>query len=200
MSLIETITAQLAQGKDADIAKRFGINEDVAKTAVSAAVPLIVGALARNASKKDGADSLHKALEKDHDGSILDNITDLLGKKEDSDGDGILRHALGTKRSAVEQGLSKGTGIDLASAGSLLSKLAPVVMGALGKTQRENKLDSSGLARVLDTERKQAESGGDAGSPLGGLAGLLDRDDDGDMKDDLVDIGSDLLGGLFGKK
>lgn len=200
MSLIETITAQLAEGKVSDIAKRFGIDEKIAKTAVSAAVPLIVGALARNAAKKEGADSLHKAIEKDHDGSILDKVGDLLAQKDDPEGDGILRHALGNRRPAVEQGLSKGTGLDLASAGSLLSKLAPVVMGALGKTQRENKLDSSGLAQVLDTERRQAESGGDTSSILSGLSGLLDRDDDGDMKDDLVDIGSDLLGGLFGKK
>jgi len=67
--------------------------------------------------------------------------------------------------------------------------LAPLVMGNLGKTQRQTGLDAEGLASMRSGQRKQANAG------LGGLAGLLDMD--GDITDDVMKLGPKLLGGLF---
>ena len=77
--------------------------------------------------------------------------------------------------------------------------LAPMVLGALGKQQREKKLDASGLAGMLGQERQKVES--HAPSEMGILNNLLDADGDGDVDmADLASKGMGLLGGLFGGK
>ena len=58
----------------------------------------ILGAMANNASKPGGADSLLGALQKDHDGSILDNLGGFLGQPNTDDGNGILGHVFGNSR------------------------------------------------------------------------------------------------------
>lgn len=49
------------------------------------------------------------------------------------DGSGILKHILGGKQSGAIDMISQKSGLDSSSAGSLLSMLAPLVVGALGK-------------------------------------------------------------------
>jgi len=72
------ITQQLAGSATSTIAQRFGLSEQTANTAVQLAVPLILTAMARNASQPDGAASLHQAINNDHDGSILTQAPDIL--------------------------------------------------------------------------------------------------------------------------
>ena len=82
--------------------------------------------------------------------------------------------------------------------GKLLTSLAPVVLGALGKAQRQNNLDAGALAGMLGQERQQIES---RQSQAAGIMGaLLDTDGDGDVDmGDLPKHGAGLLGELFGK-
>lgn len=68
-----------------------------------------------------------------------------------------------------------------------------MVMGALGKQQRESGIDLSQLAGFLGGQRKQSEES--AGMP-GMVAGFLDADKDGEVLDDLLN----LAGKQFGKK
>jgi hypothetical protein len=49
------------------------MSPEQSKKAVEMAMPMLMGALAKNTSDTQGAESLDKALEQ-HDGSILDNI------------------------------------------------------------------------------------------------------------------------------
>ena len=71
----------------------------------------------------------------------------------------------------------------------------PLVMGAVGQTQQQQGLNAGGLANLLGGEQQQADS------MLGGLATqLLDQNNDGSIVDDVMKMGSNLLGGLFGRK
>ena len=77
----------------------------------------------------------------------------------------------------------------------LLALLAPIVLGALGKAQRKESLDATGVASILTQNKQQAASA----TP--GLTQLLDFDGDGDVTEEMVDLGTKLLGGLLsGKK
>ena len=58
-AITQLITQQLAGGAVGTIARRFGISETQANTAVQIAVPLLLTALARNASQPGGAEGLH---------------------------------------------------------------------------------------------------------------------------------------------
>jgi hypothetical protein len=196
-SLLETLTGKLGGDAMRRISREIGADERQTGVTTGAALSTLLGAVARNSSSDDGARALHHAVAKDHDGSLLDNLGDLIGNPQAGSGDGILRHVLGGKRQRVETGLAKSTGMDTGSVGKLLTMLAPVVMGAIGQEQRKGNLDSGSLARLLGQERQEIERRDPQASGIFGQ--LLDTDDDGDV--DLGDIakhGAGLLGKLFG--
>lgn len=176
------------------LSSQLGADEESTGKAVGTALPLLLSALGKNASSPDGAEALVNALQKDHDGSALNDVAGLLSNPAArDDGAAILKHVLGGKRGVVEQGLAAASGMDTNSTSQLLNMLAPLVLEGLGKTQREQGLDAAGIANLLGGEREQAQS------QLGGLAQLLDLDGDGDITDDVVSLGTRLLGGLFGR-
>lgn len=190
-AITQMITQQVSGVVARQIAARLGISESTANTAVQLAVPLIVAALARNASRPSGAGALHEAVANDHDGSILDNVMGHLSNPAAANGAGILRHVLGDQRGAVENNLAQATGLDQDKAGSVMEMLAPLVMGALGRTQQQDGLDPSGLAQYLDDQQNEQE----AASPgvMGVLSSMLDSNKDGNLTDDLSRIAGNFF-------
>src|SRR4029453_19269351 len=81
-AISQMITQQLSGAASKQIAARLGVSESTANMAVGVAVPLILAALARNASKPQGAQDLHQAITRDHDGGILNNLSGYLGNPE----------------------------------------------------------------------------------------------------------------------
>lgn len=196
--LLDLLTKTIGSNEIQTMSRKIGADEGQAKSAVEAALPMLLGAISRNASSTDGAASLFQALTRDHDGSVLDRPDAVVQDPAAAKGDGILRHVLGARRSAVESGLSGATGLDKGKAGQLLSMLAPMVMGALGRTQRSSGLDARGVASMLGDERRTMESR--QPQAMGLLGSLLDADGDGDVDGgDLARKGLGALGKLFGK-
>jgi hypothetical protein len=196
-SLIEMLTQQLgSQQSLGQLGRQLGTDQRATENAVGAALPVLLGALARNSAEASKAESLDRALSK-HDGSVLDNLGGFLDAPDVDDGNGILRHVLGDRRQSVETGVSRASGLDMSMVAKLLPMLAPVVMGALGRQKRDNGLNSAGLSELLGSERRQMEQS----SPAAGMLGkLLDQDGDGSIADDVAKLGTGLLSGLFGKR
>ncbi len=203
--LLDIVQDQLGREGVARIGQSLGTSEESTGQDISAALPVLLGALARNAHDPRGAESLAGALERDHDGSVLGQINDLIGDPARGNGSGILGHVLGAQRPRVEQYVAKSSGLDAGSAGPLLEMLAPVVMGALGQQKKRQDLDASGLAGMLGGLLKSGAIGAKAPGARAGqgnqlLNALLDQDGDGDITDDLLGMGGKMLGGLFGRK
>lgn len=197
MSSLFQMLADLTGQENASLADAIGADESATQNATRAALPLLLGALQRNASSPEGAASLQGALARDHDGSVLDSFSDLIRDPSGASGAGILKHAFGGKQRAVEQGVGQSSGLSPAQASRLLTTLAPMVMGMLGKARKEKELDAGGLADLLAGERRVAESSAPDLSSLAGL--LIDSDGDGMDMGDVTRIGGKLLGGLFKK-
>ncbi len=177
---------------------QLGQDTNKTQSAVQAAIPMLMGALKKNASDPSKAEGLLKALNSKHDGSILDNVSDIFGGgfvNEDviEDGDKILGHVLGEKKEVVATAISKQQGLDMGSAMNILKMAAPIVMGMLGKQTRETQVSKpTDLTNII-------------GSMLGGnqevqqhqsmIEKLLDADGDGSIVDDLFNMGK----GFFGK-
>ena len=187
-ALTQIITQQLSGDASRTIAQRFGISEATANTAVQVGVPLILAALARNANQPQGAQSLHQAINEDHDGSIFDNLTGYVSNPQSVNGAGILAHVFGGQKPAIENNLAQATGMDQSSAGGLLETLAPLVMGAVGRTQQQEHLDPSGLSNLLKRQQEQAEN--NAPGAMGILSSMLDQNNDGSAMDDLKRMAS----------
>jgi hypothetical protein len=181
--MTQIITQQLAGGAVRTISQRFGISETTANAAVQIAVPLILTALARNASQPQGAESLHQAINKDHDGSIFANLYSYLGNPQSANGAGILGHVFGDQQPAVAGNLAQATGMDQNSASGILETIAPLVMGAVGQAQQQTGLDSAGLTNFLNSQQLQTQT--NAPELMNMLGSMLDQNKDGSAMDDL---------------
>lgn len=188
MALIDDLMGMLGEEQLGALGGAVHSDTTATRSALDAAIPAILGAMAGNASTRSGAEDLFGALSRDHDGSVIDNLGGFFGSPNTDDGNGILRHVLGDRRPQVEQNIAKRSGLDIGTIAQLLPILAPIIMGYLGKHVRQNNLDAGGLSNTLQVEKKEAEA---RGIDLGGiLGGLVDKDRDGDIKDD-------ILGGIF---
>jgi hypothetical protein len=184
MNLTGLLSDALGGGTVSQISEAIGADEATTSNAIQTALPMLLGGLSNNAQSEGGAASLLNALNKDHDGSILDNLGPLIANAAGGSGAGILGHILGGRQPQVEQGISAASGLDMGKVAPLLMMLAPMVMGALGRTnQQQGGLDIGSLAGLLGGASQQAS----AGNPLMGmLGGLLDRDGDGSAVDDIL--------------
>ena len=189
--LIDLVSEQLSGPRLSQISRQLGIPEQQTREALPAALAALTGAMAQNASHPQGAQQLSNALSRDHDGSILDSLDDFLGGGSNlgagsnfGAGASILGHVLGGRQQKVETNLGRATGLNAATMSQLLMLLAPIVLGALGRRQRQQGLDPGGLSDLLGGEsRRAAEANPQARR---GLGALLDRDGDGQVIDDLI--------------
>lgn len=188
--LVDTLMQTLGSGGIEQISRQLGVDEQQANQVVQAALPLLVSALARNASSQEGAAALTDAVARDHDGTALSHLQETIQNYQAGPGDGILGHVLGAQRPAVEQGLSQSTGLD---AGALLQMLAPLVLGALGQQQRQQGLDPSGVASELQQE--QAELAQSDNQLMAMATRLLDANRDGSVVDDVIGMMGRFFGG-----
>jgi len=190
------LNSAIGQSIVGSVAGQLGVNENQASSAVSMAIPAILAGMTRNARSQEGAVSLNNALEKKHDGSLLENLSGMLQghtSELQSDGDGILGHVFGNNRTAVEQGIAQKSGISLSKIGPLLAMVAPIVMAYLGKEKRQTNTDAGGLGDLLGGLLGGAtqQRSGTGGGLMDMLGGILDKDGDGNPLDD-------LLGGFLG--
>jgi hypothetical protein len=304
-SLLEMLSQQLSPEVVRGMSRQIGADEGQTEKALSALLPMMVGGLAKNAtSDQQGAMKLSRALERDHDGSMVDHITGMLGGQsaknhplagmlgggqQQGGGDllsvllgggqqgnqqgggmgnllggllggggagdllggllgggspqrqqgqaggaadllgtllggggggmanilggllgtapassrtgnigGILGNILGGANNVpqVQQGVSKASGLNASQIGLLMSILAPLIMGALGKMKRQQGLDAGGLARVLERDRDVIQQ---RVPEAANMPKILDSNRDGkvDMKDDIAKVGVALGGAMI---
>ena len=200
--LLDLIGSHLNQDTLQTLSRNIDATPEQTQSAIGAALPTLIGALARNASEPEGQQQLHRALSNDHDGSLLDNLGSLFAPEKSAapgvterttSGGAILDHILGKRKPRVEENIGKASGLSGGQVMKLLMMLAPLVMGALGKRRKQEDLSPGGLGDLLrgENERVESASGG------GGLIGrMLDQDGDGDF--DMMDMMKFGAGKLFG--
>ena len=186
----------LLQGQDiGNLASQVGGNEGEAKKGVMAALPAMLAALGKNAGTEKGAEELNNALEKKHDGSILDNLSGYLSNPDLKDGAGILNHLFGNQTSNVANAVSQSSGLDTNGSMKMLQMLAPILMGMLGQQKKENNLDAKGLGNL--TSMLASNFGSEAGTSgiMETVTNLLDANKDGNVVDDIMGMVGKLFGG-----
>lgn len=196
LSILEMVRQEIGGDAVGHLSRQIGADEDTTQQAISGALPMLVTALANNSSDSGGASSLLGALDRDHDGSILDDVAGFLGQGDTDTGQGILKHVLGGRKETVANGLSRMSGLDKGAAMQLLAMLAPVVMGALGRARRQKNLGGADLSSILQQDRRRVER--EAPEGMGVLTQLLDADHDGDVTDDVARLGMSMLGKFLG--
>jgi len=200
MSLTDELLAKLQGAPLQQVSQQLGISDTQASGAISAALPVLMGALGNNASQPQGAQALLGALQNNHSGLALGSVLGSVlgggggGGGAASDGAGILGHIFGGSQQKVETGLAQATQLDSGRTSQLLQILAPIVMAFLAQRLGGGQADAGSLSQALGQEKQQVQQqGGIAGGLLGSV---LDQDGDGQFGvGDLLKIGGSLLGG-----
>lgn len=210
-SITEDLLAQLQGNSLSQMSRQIGLPEEQTRDAIAAALPLLVGALGRNASQPQGAESLLGALGRDHSGLDIGGV---LGAVLGGGGQGpqILGHIFGQREQRAAQGLGAATGLGGDRANALLRLLAPVVMAYIAKRMYDRRHATDGasaggasptfpgsgpttevLKDVLGKEQQTINQQGGIGGKL--ITAVLDRDKDGDVDfSDLIGMGGSVLG------
>lgn len=176
-----------------ELSKSVGGNSDQVKKAVELGLPMLMQAMNNNAKTPQGAAALAKALDQ-HKEDPVDDVLGFLKGVDVNDGKKILGHVLQHKNASVQKNLAAQTGMSSNQVENLLSQLAPVLMGALGKEKSQKGVDANGLTSMIPMITGLLGKGSNQ-DLMGMAAKLLDADGDGDIMDDV----SKLLGGFFKK-
>lgn len=200
-SLAEDLFQQLQGAPLQQLSQQLGTGQMQTSNAIGAALPLLLGALGRNAAQPSGAEALLGALQNDHAGGL--DLGSVLGavlggtQSRQTNGAGILGHIFGGNQQRAATGLGEATGLGNDKAGMLLQLLAPIVMSYLAQRflgGQQGGASANVLGQVLGQEQQAARQQGGVGGGL--LGAVLDQDGDGQLGiGDLLKIGGGLLGG-----
>jgi len=219
MNLIDLLTGNTGNQVAEQAENKFGISKNQIIALLAVATPLIISYLRNKSQDAKEAEALNNALDKDHDGSILDDTSQLDNRQDE--GGSILSHVFGNQKNNVENQLSQNTGISIDKIGPILAMLAPVIMGYIGKEKQQNNVGAGGLGDLLggilggaQNQAQQEQSsplndilgsvlgGGQSqssGNPLNDILGSVLGGGGQQQKQQQGGLG-DLLGGLFGGK
>ena len=177
MSLIDLITGSAGNQVASEAENKFGISKSQVIALLAVAAPLVISYLKNKSQDSKEAEELNNALDKDHDGSILNDPSQAINRQQE--GSSILDHIFGGQKSTVENQLSANTGISMDKIGPILGMLAPIIMGYIGKEKQANGVTS----------------GGGLGDLLGGILGNANQQAQGQSTDPINDILGSVLGG-----
>lgn len=211
MDLMQLLQSQLNGDVLSQISQQIGADENQTASAANGIFASLVGGLANNATSPSGLSALSAALDRDHDGSILDDLVGMVGGMAQgatpaTNGLGILSHILGNKQEQVAQQVSQNSGLSMGQIMKLMPILAPIVMGLLGKLRNSNANQTSGgggglfdLASILMGSAQSAQGGG-FGDLIGTvLGGVLGGNQSAPQEQQMPQTQAPQAGGLFGK-
>ncbi len=210
MNLMDVLKGQLSDDMLQQLSSHIGAEPEQTATAAQGVFATLLGGLANNASTENGLSSLGSALDRNHDGSMLDDLMGMMGgmlqggdRVAATDGEGIVGHVLGDRQEIAAQQISQKSGLNMGQVMKLLPILAPIVMSVLGKTKRAGGLDLGSLAGVLMGSAQQTQQQGGMGDLIGSvLGGVLGGGRQQQQEQPASGGGgiADVLGGIFGRR
>lgn len=217
MSLLDLLTGNTGNQVAEQAENKYGVSKTQILALLAVAAPLVISYLRNKSQDAKEAESLNNALDKDHDGSILDDVSQAGARQ--GEGGSILSHIFGNEKNTVENNLSQNTGISIDKIGPILAMLAPVIMGYIGKEKQQNNVGAGGLGDllggILGGAQTQAQASNDPlsnilGSVLGGGNSQSSGGGLGDILGSILGGGGnnskqggglgDILGGFLGGK
>lgn len=196
MSLLDLLTGNTSNQVAEQAENKFGISRNQVIALLAVATPLIISYLRNKSQDAKEAESLNNALDKDHNGSILNDPSQIEARQ--AEGGSILDHVFGGEKSNVENQLSQNTGISIDKIGPILAMLAPVVMGYIGQQKQQSNVGAGGLGDllggILGNASNQAQT--QQSSPLNDILGsVLGNGQSQSSGNPLNDILGSVLGG-----
>ncbi len=169
------------------ITKVSGTDSNTTKKIISQALPELLKSVEKQAESDKSRTWLLRALE-NHSGEVFSKDVSI----DATDGSKILWHIMwnSKKQELVEQ-LTNSLWTKKQDTDGVINSIAPLLMGSLWKATKSGNLDIGDLWKILSNS-------GSLKSNL--LTSMLDKDGDGDIKDDLLNMGVNYIKKSFFKK
>ena len=207
MNLLNILQGQLSDDMIGQLSQHIGAAPEQTAQAANGIFATLVGGLANNASSEGGLASLGAALDRDHDGSVLDDIMGMVGGMMTggnsqptgaANGMGILGHVLGSRQEVAAEQIGESSGLSMGQVMKLMPILAPIVMSVLGRARNQGGLDLGNLAGILTGSAQNAQSGGFGDLLSNVLGGVLGGGQQQQQQQQPGNVLSSVLGGIFG--
>ncbi len=205
MSLIDLITGSAGNDVAQQAENKFGISKKQIIALLAVSAPLVISYLRKKSQDSKEAEALNNALDRDHNGSILNDPSQIEARQQE--GNSILDHIFGGNKATVENQLSQNTGISMDKIGPVLAMLAPLIMGYIGQQKQANNVNSGGLGDLLggilgSTQNQASQSSNPLNDILGSVLGGATQSSNGGLGDILGSVlgggNSQKQGGLGG--
>lgn len=185
MELTQLLSGSLLNNLIKLISKKLNIPEKQVGSVITTSIPLLLKALAKNTKDPKQAEDLTNVISHDHDGSILGNLTSLFSGETQTDGNKILKHILGNDLTKTTKTIAQKTNTKSTDVQNILVTLAPLLMGTLGKVQKEKKLNTHQTKELIERSARETEKEFNTGKIL---TDVLDKNRNGNLMDDLIGI------------
>ncbi|HET8633603.1 MAG TPA: OmpA family protein [Gemmatimonadales bacterium] len=168
-TLLDSFRNLLTPDTISSLASRFGESESSASRGLTGGFGAIMLGLLNRTSDAGAMRDIHGLVTQaatDSDGHAEAGLTSLLGGGTagvGALGSRLLSMVFGGSSAAVSDAVSRTSGIKSSTAASMLSMLAPVVLGLLGRRVRTESLSAEGLTSLLTSEADSIRSAAPAG-------------------------------------
>jgi len=156
MNLVDLVTSQLTGDVLGKLAGLSGASEAQTRSATGAAVPALLSAFGKLASTNSGASTLASSLG-GLDLKTLGNLAGLLGGSQASGlgsiGGSLLSSLLGNNLGGLVGTIASFAGMQPGIMKTLLTYLAPIVLGTVANSFKGAKPDAAGLMRLFSEQQ-----------------------------------------------
>lgn len=156
MNLVDLVTSQLTGDVLGKLAGLTGTSEAQTRSATNAAVPALLSAFGKMASTNSGASQLASSLG-GLDLKMLGNLAGLLGGSQASGlgsiGGSLLSSLLGNNLGSLVGTIASFAGMQPGIMKTLLTYLAPIVLGTVANSFKGAKPDAAGLTRLFSEQQ-----------------------------------------------
>lgn len=158
MSLLQTVRQYLGKSEINRIADQLGVDPRTAESAVTSAVPMIVGGMATHANTApNGAEQIKQAVDT-HQGAT-DDVPATVRDAAAAGGGGLLNRIFGVHQERVLQAIQQASGLTFERAKQLVATLTPLVLGAFARHgTNPDEADPGQLRNDLQREARSVQA------------------------------------------
>lgn len=163
-SILESLAQQMNPELLGSIAQAAGVDPNLVQQGLQIAGPLVQGSLAKQSETTAGMDQIMQMINNvsaegmpSNAGDIMGSLAGMVGGFAKGTGGeiasaGAMNDIFGQGASAAGKILSEKLGFDVTP---LISAALPALLGAVAGAAKEQKLDSAGIANLLQTQQKE---------------------------------------------
>lgn len=149
MNLLQLLLGSLTSNDSVNsVSKKTGVSSKLTSRLLLLAIPLLLKQLTKNASNKDGAQSLLGALTQH---TSKETVANQVANADTADGAKIIGHIFGSNQNDVVNSLAKESGATTQEVSSILNTIAPALLNNLGTvTNTVNNKKTSNKVNLSD--------------------------------------------------